>query len=114
MPCCSCQLESYEAALLALFVTVGWLGVLLSPRDWLVGDRLTEADIRLFTTLVRFDPVYHGHFKCNLRRIADYPALHAFTGRMMEVEGVRDTRSEERRVGKECVSPGRSRWSPYH
>src|SRR3546814_5833453 len=63
----------------------------LSARDWLVGDRLTEADIRLFTTLVRFDPVYHGHFKCNLRRIADYPALHAFTGRMMEVEGVRDT-----------------------
>src|SRR3546814_17455238 len=108
----------------------------LSARDWLVGDRLTEADIRLFTTLVRFDPVYHGHFKCNLRRIADYPALHAFTGRMMEVEGVRDTvnldhikrhyyeshptinptgivpRSEERRVGKECGSTCRSRWSP--
>ncbi|HEY9540161.1 MAG TPA: glutathione S-transferase family protein [Luteimonas sp.] len=83
--------DAYEDAVLPLFETLGWLEERLSARDWLVGDRLTEADIRLFTTLVRFDPVYHGHFKCNLRRIADYPALHAFTGRMMEVEGVRDT-----------------------
>src|SRR3546814_19378697 len=77
---------SSDLAVLPLFETLGWLEERLSARDWLVGDRLTEADIRLFTTLVRFDPVYHGHFKCNLRRIADYPALHAFTGRMMEVE----------------------------
>lgn len=83
--------EAYEAAVLPLFEALGWLEEHLSTRDWLVGDRLTEADIRLFTTLVRFDPVYHGHFKCNLRRIADYPALHGFTARMMEIPGVSDT-----------------------
>jgi len=83
--------EAYEEAVLPLFETLDWLEQQLSGRDWLVGDAMTEADIRLFTTLIRFDPVYHGHFKCNLRRIADYPALHAFTARMMGVPGVRDT-----------------------
>lgn len=83
--------EAYEEAVLPLFETLDWLEQQLSGRDWLVGDAMTEADIRLFTTLIRFDPVYHGHFKCNLRRIADYPALHAFTARMMGVPGIRDT-----------------------
>ena len=83
--------EAYEEAVLPLFETLDWLEQRLAGSDWLVGGRLTEADIRLFATLVRFDPVYHGHFKCNLRRIADYPALHAFTARMMDVPGVRDT-----------------------
>ncbi|MGY0611798.1 MULTISPECIES: glutathione S-transferase family protein [unclassified Luteimonas] len=83
--------EAYEAAVLPLFEALDWLEEHLSTRDWLVGDRLTEVDIRLFTTLVRFDPVYHGHFKCNLRRIADYPALHGFTARMMKIPGVSDT-----------------------
>lgn len=83
--------DAYEAAVLPLFDTLDWLEERLSTRDWLVADRLTEADIRLFTTLVRFDPVYHGHFKCNLRRIADYPALHGFTARMMQIPGVSDT-----------------------
>ena len=83
--------DAYEEAVLPLFETLDWLEQQLSNRDWLVGDAMTEADIRLFTTLIRFDAVYHGHFKCNLRRIADYPALHAFTARMMDVPGIRDT-----------------------
>ena len=83
--------EAYEDAVRPLFETLDWLEDRLSGREWLVGGQLTEADIRLFTTLVRFDPVYHGHFKCNLRRIADHPALSAFTARMMAVPGVADT-----------------------
>ena len=83
--------DAYEEAVVPLFETLDWLEQRLTGRDWLVGDRMTEADIRLFTTLIRFDPVYHGHFKCNLRRIADYPALHAFTARMMAIPGIRET-----------------------
>jgi len=83
--------QAYEEAVLPLFETLDWLERQLSGGEWLVGGRMTEADIRLFTTLVRFDAVYHGHFKCNLRRIADYPALHAFTARMMEVPGIAAT-----------------------
>ena len=82
---------AYDAAVRPLFATLDWLEEQLAVSDWLVGGQLTEADIRLFTTLVRFDAVYHGHFKCNLRRIADYPALQAFTGRMLALPGVRDT-----------------------
>ena len=69
---------AYEEAVTALFDTLDWLEHRLSTQRYLLGA-LTEADIRLFTTLLRFDPVYHGHFKCNLRRIADYPALWGFT-----------------------------------
>ena len=83
--------QAYEDAVRPLFETLAWLEDRLTGREWLVGDRLTEADIRLFTTLVRFDAVYHGHFKCNLRRIADHPALSAFTARMMALPGVADT-----------------------
>ena len=83
--------EAYEDAVRPLFETLDWLETRLAGRDWLVGDQLTEADIRLFTTLLRFDAVYHGHFKCNLRRIADYPALSAFTTRMLALPGVADT-----------------------
>ena len=82
---------AYEDAVRPLFDTLDWLETRLSGAHWLVGGRLTEADIRLFTTLVRFDAVYHGHFKCNLRRIADYPALRAFVGRMLALPGVRAT-----------------------
>jgi putative glutathione S-transferase len=71
--------EAYDDAVLPLFETLDWLEQRLSDRSYLVGDALTEADIRLFTTLIRFDSVYHGHFKCNLRRIVDYPALWRFT-----------------------------------
>ncbi|MFB9067804.1 glutathione S-transferase family protein [Pseudofulvimonas gallinarii] len=83
--------DAYEEAVRPLFSTLDWLDGELAQRSWLVGDRLTEADIRLFTTLVRFDAVYHGHFKCNLRRIADYPGLRAFVARMMAIPGIAAT-----------------------
>ena len=63
----------------------------LAIRRFLVKERLTEADIRLFVTLIRFDVAYYGLFKCNLRRIADYPALSAYLRRMLEIPGVRET-----------------------
>ena len=62
-----------------------------STQRFLLGDALTEADWRLFTTLVRFDPVYFGHFKCNLRRLADYPNLWAYTRDLYQWPGVRET-----------------------
>jgi len=70
---------AYETAVAEVFDTLDWLEARLAGQRYLVGDTLTEADIRLFTTLVRFDPVYHGHFKCNLRALKDYPALWGFT-----------------------------------
>jgi putative glutathione S-transferase len=83
--------EAYETAARALFESLDWLEGLLDGDDWLVGDTLTEADIRLFTTLVRFDAVYHGHFKCNWRRLVDYPRLHGFLERLMALPGVAET-----------------------
>lgn len=68
----------YDEAVTALFARLDWLEERLAKRRYLVGDRLTEADLRLFPTLVRFDVVYHGHFKCNKRRIVDYPNLWAY------------------------------------
>ena len=63
----------------------------LARQRYLVGDRLTEADWRLFTTLLRFDPVYHGHFKCNRQRLADYPNLWAYTRELYQMPGVAET-----------------------
>ena len=83
--------EAYDAAVAPLFETLDWLEERLSRQRYLVGDRLTEADIRLYTTLVRFDPVYHGHFKCNLRRLVDYPALWAYTRDLYQRPAFRDT-----------------------
>ncbi len=83
--------EAYEEAFDALFKTLNMVEERLSGQRYLVGDRLTEADWRLFTTLVRFDPVYVGHFKCNLRRIADYPNLSNFTRELYQVPGVAET-----------------------
>jgi putative glutathione S-transferase len=71
--------HAYEEAFDALFATFDELERRLATRRYLVGDRLTEADVRLFPTLVRFDSVYYGHFKCNLRRLVDYPNLWAYT-----------------------------------
>ena len=71
--------EAYAAAAAAVFATLDWLEDQLAERRFLVGDAPTEADWRLFTTLVRFDAVYHGHFKCNLRRLIDYPNLWSYT-----------------------------------
>ena len=65
----------YEAAVAGVFDTLDWLDARLARRRYLLGDTLTEADIRLFTTLVRFDSVYFGHFKCNRRPLVSYPAL---------------------------------------
>ncbi|KQN07573.1 glutathione S-transferase family protein [Sphingomonas sp. Leaf25] len=82
--------EAYDEAVHGLFDSLDWLETRLTG-DWLVGGRLTEADIRLFTTLVRFDPVYHGHFKCNIRRLVDYPRLRALTERIAALPGVAAT-----------------------
>lgn len=83
--------EAYEEAVNPLFETLDWLERKLDGSDYLVSGTLTEADWRLFTTLVRFDAVYVGHFKCNRRRIADYPNLSAYLKRLLEVDGVRET-----------------------
>jgi glutathionyl-hydroquinone reductase len=83
--------DAYEEAFRALFETLDWLEARLSGQRFLCGDRLTEADWRLFTTLVRFDPVYFGHFKCNLREIRDYPALQRHLGALYHWPGVAGT-----------------------
>lgn len=83
--------EAYDEAVAPVFETLGWLEETLSRADYLVGNRLTEADWRLFTTLLRFDPVYHTHFKCNLRRLVDYPALWRYTRRLYQHPGVKPT-----------------------
>lgn len=83
--------EAYEEALHPLFETLDWLEARLTGQRYLTGGALTEADIRLFTTLVRFDPVYVGHFKCNIRRIADYPALSAYVRDIYQLPGVAQT-----------------------
>ncbi|MDH3743125.1 MAG: glutathione S-transferase family protein [Hyphomicrobiales bacterium] len=83
--------EAYEEAVYPLFETLDWLEDRLSGQRYLVGNQLTEADWRLFTTLVRFDPVYVGHFKCNLRRIADYPNLSNYVRDLYQHRGVADT-----------------------
>ncbi len=83
--------EAYEEAVGPLFETMDWLEERLAASRYLVGDTLTEADIRLFTTLVRFDPVYHGHFKCNIRRVTDYPNLWGFTRDLYQHPRIRPT-----------------------
>jgi len=83
--------EAYEEALSALFEGLDFLEETLSTKRFLLGNEITEADWRLFTTLVRFDPVYVGHFKCNLRRIADYPALSGYLKELFQVTGVKAT-----------------------
>lgn len=83
--------EAYEEAVAPLFETLDWLEDRLGSRRYLTGEQLTEADWRLFTTLIRFDPVYVGHFKCNIRRIADYPRLSAYLRALYHVEGVAGT-----------------------
>ena len=83
--------EAYEEAIRPLFETLDWLEARLREPRFLCGDRLTEADCRLFTTLVRFDAVYHGHFKCNMRRIVDYPESWAFTRDLYQWPGVAPT-----------------------
>ncbi|AKT43291.1 glutathione S-transferase family protein [Chondromyces crocatus] len=83
--------EAYEAAVGPLFETLDELETRLTDRRFLFGASPTEADFRLFTTLLRFDPVYHGHFKCNVRRLVDYPALWAYTRDLYQWPGVKPT-----------------------
>jgi putative glutathione S-transferase len=83
--------SAYEEAVTPLFETLDWLEERLSQSRFLVGETLTEADIRLFTTLVRFDPVYNGHFKCNLKRLVDYRNLWAYTRDIYQWPGVAPT-----------------------
>jgi putative glutathione S-transferase len=82
---------AYEESVTALFAMLDELENRLASKRYLTGDRLTEADWRLFTTLVRFDPVYVGHFKCNIRRIADYPNLYGYLRELYQVPGVAET-----------------------
>jgi len=86
---------AYEEAVVPLFDTLDWLEERLGQSRFLLGDSLTEADIRLFTTLVRFDSVYYGHFKCNVRRIMDYRNLWAYTRDIYQLPGVAPTVSFE-------------------
>jgi len=83
--------EAYEEAARALFATLNELEARLSRQRYLVGGRITEADWRLFPTLVRFDAVYYSHFKCNLRRIADYPNLWNYLRDLYQQPGVAET-----------------------
>lgn len=83
--------NAYEEAVVPLFDTLDWLEQRLSNSLFLIGENITEADWRLFTTMIRFDAVYVGHFKCNLRRIADYPALSVYLKRLLDVPGVMQT-----------------------
>jgi glutathionyl-hydroquinone reductase len=83
--------EAYDSAFDALFRTLDEIEVILGKRRYLVGDRITEADWRLFTTLVRFDSVYYVHFKCNLHLISSYPNLWNYTRELYQVPGVAET-----------------------
>lgn len=82
---------AYEEAFIDLFAALDWVDDLLAERRYLLGDRITEADWRLFVTLIRFDPVYVGHFKCNQRRIADYENLAGYLRELYQHPGIRET-----------------------
>lgn len=83
--------EAYAEAVRDLFQSLDWLEERLAERRYLLGAQPTEADWRLFTTLIRFDAVYVGHFKCNLRRIADYPHLSGYLRDLYQQPGIRET-----------------------
>jgi putative glutathione S-transferase len=83
--------RAYEQAVVALFAVLDELEIGLTKQRFLFGDRFVETDWRLFCTLVRFDAVYHGHFKCNVRRIVDYPNLHGYLRDLYQTPGVADT-----------------------
>ena len=82
---------AYDAAYDRLFTALDWLEERLSDRRYLVGEHITLADVRLFTTLVRFDPVYHGHFKCNRGKLIEFPALWAYARDLFQTPGFGDT-----------------------
>ncbi|NEE55130.1 glutathione S-transferase family protein, partial [Streptomyces sp. SID8455] len=79
--------QEYDEAYEALFARLDQVSARLADRRYLVGDTITEADIRLFTTLVRFDAVYHGHFKCNRTKITEDPVLWAYVRDLYQTPG---------------------------
>jgi glutathionyl-hydroquinone reductase len=87
--------QAYEEAARGVFTAFDQLEEILSRQRYLAGPKITEADWRLFTTLVRFDSVYFSHFKCNLRRVADYPNLWNYTRDLYQVPGITETVSIE-------------------
>ena len=83
--------RAYDLAYHRLFARLDWLSERLGHRRYLVGDTITEADVRLFTTLVRFDPVYHGHFKCNRSKLSEMPVLWSYARDLFQTPGFGDT-----------------------
>jgi putative glutathione S-transferase len=83
--------KAYDRAYGRLFDRLDWLSERLERRRYLMGDAITEADVRLFTTLVRFDPVYHGHFKCNRQKLTELPVLWAYARDLFQTSGFGDT-----------------------
>ena len=83
--------EAYDAAYERLWTALDWLEQRLTDRRYLMGESITEADVRLFTTLVRFDPVYHGHFKCNRNKLTEMPALWGYARDLYQTPGFGDT-----------------------
>ncbi len=83
--------RAYEASYHRLFARLDWLSERLAGQRYLVGDTITEADVRLFTTLARFDPVYHGHFKCNRQKLSELPVLWAYARDLFQTPGFGDT-----------------------
>jgi putative glutathione S-transferase len=83
--------EAYAAAFDRLFARLDWLSRRLAGQRYLVGDTITEADVRLFTTLARFDAVYHGHFKCNRHKLTEQPVLWAYARDLFQTPGFGDT-----------------------
>jgi putative glutathione S-transferase len=83
--------EAYDAAYLRLFAGLDWLSERLADKRYLVGETITEADVRLFTTLARFDAVYHGHFKCNRQKLSELPVLWAYARDLYQTPGFGDT-----------------------
>ncbi|WP_375475716.1 glutathione S-transferase family protein [uncultured Jatrophihabitans sp.] len=83
--------RAYDRAYTALFARLDWLAERLATQRYLVGDTITEADVRLFTTLARFDAVYHGHFKCNRQKLSELPVLWAYARDLFQTPGFGDT-----------------------
>ncbi len=83
--------DAYDEAVAEVFETLDWMEQRLSRQRYLAGESITEADWRALTTLLRFDPVYHGHFKCNRQRIVDYPSIFAYARELYQVPGVAQT-----------------------
>jgi putative glutathione S-transferase len=83
--------QAYDAAYARLWTALDWVEERLAGQRFLVGDSITEADVRLFTTLVRFDAVYHGHFKCNRQKLSEMPALWGYARDLFQTPGFGDT-----------------------